>query len=104
MHWNSVLSTPGAKYCTGGISNMYLMSLLPEAEYVRFCYDLIPPRIIEYYNLDPLTVDGYVYARINRAWYGLKQGGKIAHDDLVQHLEKHGYIRAGTTDGLFKHI
>ena len=25
-------------------------------------------------------------------------------DDLVQHLNKHGYVRAGTTDGLFKHI
>jgi len=23
-HWNSVLSTKGAKYCTGDISNMYL--------------------------------------------------------------------------------
>ena len=104
MHWNSVLSTPGAKYCTGDISNMYLMSLLPEAEYVRFQYELIPPRIIEYYNLDELVIDGYVYARINRAWYGLKQGGKIAHDDLVQHLNEHGYVRAGTTEGLFRHV
>jgi hypothetical protein len=34
MHWNSVLSTTNAKYCTGDISNMYLMSSLPEAEYV----------------------------------------------------------------------
>ena len=23
MHWNSVISTPGAKYCTADISNMY---------------------------------------------------------------------------------
>ena len=83
---------------------MYLMSLLLEAKYVRFRYDLIPPRIVKHYNLDPLTVDGYVYARINQAWYGLKQGGKIAHNDLVQHLRKHGYVRAGKTDGLFTHI
>ena len=104
MHWNSVLSTKHAKYCTGDISNMYLMSSLPEAEYVRFRYDLIPPRIIRQYQLDLLVVDGFVYARINKAWYGLKQGGKIAHDDLVEHLKKHGYVRSGTTDGLFKHI
>lgn len=104
LHWNSVLSTPGAKYCTGDISNMYLMSLLPDAEYVRFRYDLIPPRIIDYYNLDSLVIDGYVYARINRAWYGLKHSGFIAHQDLVEHLKKHGYVRAGTTDGFFKHI
>ena len=67
LHWNSVLSTPGAKYCTGDISNMYLMSLLPEAEFVRFRYDLIPPRIISYYNLEDIVVDNFVYARINRA-------------------------------------
>ena len=104
MHWNSVLSTPKAKYCTGDISNMYLMSTLPEAEYVRFRYDMIPPRIIKQYQLELLAVDGFVYARINKAWYGLKQGGKIAHDDLVDHLRKHGYVRSGSTDGLFKHI
>ena len=105
LHWNSVLSTPGMKYCTGDISNMYLMSALPpgEEEYVRFWYDLIPPRIIKHYNLDELVVDGYVYARINQAWYGLQQAGKIANEDLVAHLEKHGYVPAGHTYGLFKH-
>ena len=58
MHWNSVLSTPGAKYCTGDISNMYLMSLLPDPEFVRFRYDLIPPRIRDHYKLDTFVVDG----------------------------------------------
>ena len=33
----------------------------------------------------------------------MKQAGKIAHNDLVKHLEKHGYIRAGNTEDLFKH-
>ena len=83
---------------------MYLMSLLPEAKYVQFWYNLIPPCIIKYYNLDTLIVDGYVYAQINRAWYGLKKGGKIAHDNLFQHLKQHGCVCAGVTDGLFKHV
>eukprot|EP00532_Pseudo-nitzschia_australis_P003111 CAMPEP_0168188018 /NCGR_PEP_ID=MMETSP0139_2-20121125/15376_1 /TAXON_ID=44445 /ORGANISM="Pseudo-nitzschia australis, Strain 10249 10 AB" /LENGTH=158 /DNA_ID=CAMNT_0008110333 /DNA_START=112 /DNA_END=588 /DNA_ORIENTATION=- len=42
-HWNSVLSTKGAKYCTGDISNMYLCSWLKDTEYVRFHIDKIPP-------------------------------------------------------------
>jgi hypothetical protein len=33
----------------------------------------------------------------------LKQSGKIAHDDLVQHLAKYGYSKAKRTDGLFLH-
>ena len=47
-HWNSVISTPNAKYCTGDISNMYLMSDLVNSEYVKFKVDMIPPRIIAY--------------------------------------------------------
>lgn len=78
-------------------------SLLPDAECVRFKHDLISPRITDCYDLDELVVDGFVCAKIKRAWCGLKQSGKIAHDDLVAHLGKHGCIKAGQTDGLFKH-
>lgn len=103
MHWNSVLSTPGARYCTADISNMYLCSDLPESEYVRFKYDMIPPNIIKHYNLDTLVENGFVYAKINKAWYGLKQSGRIAHDDLVSHLKESGYVKAPRTEGLFVH-
>ena len=82
---------------------MYLCSWLKDAEYVRFHIDQIPPRIIEHYKLQGLVHKGYVYARIKRAWYGLKQSGKIAHDDLVEHLQKYGYERMARTEGLFKH-
>ena len=50
MHWNSVLPTDGAKYCTGDISSMYLESLLPDAEYARFKYDLAPQRVTKCYS------------------------------------------------------
>lgn len=45
-----------------------------------------------------------MYAHINCAWYSLKYGKKIAHDDLVEHLEKHNYVQADNTNGIFKHI
>ena len=45
-----------------------------KAKFVQFRYSLIPPRIIDYYNLDNLVANGFVYAHINWAWYGLKQG------------------------------
>ena len=67
---------------------MYLESALVDPEYVRFKWDMIPPRIREYYKLDQYVVNGFVYALIAMAWYGLKQSGKIAHDDLVAHLVK----------------
>ena len=102
-HWNSVLSTANAKYCTGDISNMYLESWLKDSEYVRFDLRLIPQAIIDHYNIDEYAVDGFVYAKINKAWYGLRQSGRIAHDDLVAHLAKHDYVKAKYTEGFFRH-
>lgn len=86
MYSSSVASTPELKYCTGNISNMYLVSLL---EYVRFHYNFVNSR--------------YIYAQINREWYILKQVGKITHNNLIQYLKKHGYVRVGLTNGLFIH-
>ena len=100
-HWNSVVSTKDVCYCTSDISNMYLMSDLVDSEYVKFNYTLIPQRIIDHYKLDTIVDSDFVYAKINKAWYGLKQSGKIAHDDLVKHLNKHDYVQAEHTDGLF---
>ena len=71
-HWNSVVSTPHARYCTGVISNMYLCSTLGDAEYVQFPVHLIPPNIIAHYKFQPLIQNDHVYARIKKAWYGLK--------------------------------
>lgn len=92
-HWNFVLSNPGAQYCTANISNMYLCSLLPDTYYVCFQVRLVPDKIIEYYNLCNKIHDGYLYVQINQAWYGLKQAGKIPHDNLVAHLKQHGYVK-----------
>jgi len=100
---NSIISTPNARCCTADISNMYLCSLLDKPEYVKFRVSLIPPAIIDHYKLKPLIHNGYIYARIKKAWYGLKQSGKIAHDDLVQQLGEHGYYKSKYTEGLFLH-
>ena len=102
-YWNFVVSTTNYKYCTSDISNIYLMSDLVNSEYIKCNYSLSPQRINEHYNLDDIIENGFMYAKINKAWFGLKQSGKIAHDNLVQHLKKHRYIQVKNTDGLFVH-
>ena len=62
-----MVSTINTKYCTGDISNMYLMSDLVDLEYVKFNYILILQRIIEHYNLNNIVENGFVYAKINKA-------------------------------------
>lgn len=80
---------------------MYLMSDLVDSKYVKFNNSLIPQQIIEHYKLDKVVENGFVYAKINKAWYGLKQSGKIAHNDLVQHLKQHDYVQTDNIDKLF---
>lgn len=99
---NSIISTKDAKAATGDISIMYLGSDLLEPEYVRFRMSLIPNAFIDAYNLGELaTPEGYVYACVNKAWYGLKQAGKIAHDDIVERLAEAGYKKAPLVEGCF---
>ena len=72
IHQNSVLSTAGARYTTADARNMYLASMLREPQYVRFKLRQVPQTIQEKYQLHTLVDNlGYVYARINKAMYGL---------------------------------
>jgi hypothetical protein len=100
-HINSIISDKNARAATADISNMYLCSDLPESEYVRFHRSTIPQSIIDKYNIE---FDGdYAYAKINKAWYGLKQAGKIAHDDIVNRLAAAGYVKSTLIEGYFSH-
>jgi hypothetical protein len=102
IHWNSVLSTPKAKYMIMDISNMYLNTKLPSPEFMRLHLNLIPQEIIDKYQPSPDN-QGYCYFKITRAIYGLKQAGALANADLIKHLAKHDYIPMDRTPGLFKH-
>jgi hypothetical protein len=74
--WNSVLSTPGARYMAIDVKNFYLGTPLDRPEYLRFHMDLIPEEIkIAYKLYDLADEQGYVYAEINKGVYGLPQAG-----------------------------
>jgi hypothetical protein len=51
LHWNSVLSTPNAKYMCLDIGNFYLSATLDRYEYMKMPINLFPPWIVDQYNL-----------------------------------------------------
>ncbi|KAL7478374.1 hypothetical protein ACHAW6_004138 [Cyclotella cf. meneghiniana] len=55
MLFNSVISTPGARFMTMDISNVYLMTPLTHPEYLRVKLRDIPEEIIREYNLASLA-------------------------------------------------
>ena len=65
--------------------------------------EIIPTEIIQQYNLDKLSDNGWVYIEILKAMYDLKQAGKIAYDELVKHLKPFGYSPTKHTSGYWRH-
>ena len=82
MLWNSVLSTPGAKFFTLDLAKFYLGTPMACAQYMRPPIKIIPQEIINKYNLNDIVEDRWVYVKIVRGMYGLPEAGKIANNLL----------------------
>ena len=104
MRLHQLISTPGARCVIANIKNFYLSNDLPEPEYMKFLLSNIPQEIIDTYNLTKKVDDKvYVYIKIVKGMYGLKQTGIIVHKELIKHLAPHGYVPVQHTPGLWKH-
>jgi hypothetical protein len=64
LHWNSVISTKGAKYMCLDIKNFYLMAKLEYFEYMQTPLDLFPIWIQNQYTLKNLAYKGYVHLKM----------------------------------------
>ena len=69
----------------------FLGSPMERPEYMKIHISKFPPDIIEFYNLNKLvTNDGYVYVKIKKGMYGLKQAAILAYDHVVCLLTPEG--------------
>ena len=64
----------------------------------------IPQETIDEYNLETIVnEDGYCYAEIRKALYGLCESGYIPNVELKRILRSEGYVPSKFTPGLFTH-
>ena len=62
-------------------------------EYMRIHSKYFSKYMKSKYNISSLVAeDGYVYCKIKRKIYGLKQAARLAYDNLVTNLKKDGYF------------
>ena len=101
--FNSVISTPGARFLTLDLKNFYLKTPLPTARYMKMKLDILPEEIIAKYNLRNIVHNGWVYIKIKRGMYGLPEAGILANKLLKKRLEKKGYYEVQFTSGLYCH-
>ena len=103
---NSTISDAdkGARFLCADLKNFFLASPMKDPEYMRLKYHYFPPAIRTQYKLDHLLApDGYIYIKIQRGMYGLKQAAILAYEHLVRQLAPHGYHPCPYTTGLWKH-
>ena len=87
-----MVSTPGASCLLADIKHFYLNNILPYPEFIHIPFKIIPQEIIDAYNLTALVdSQGWVYMRIEKGMYGLKQAGIIANKELVKHMAPFRY-------------
>ena len=77
---------------------------MAEPEFMRIHIKYFPEDIKKLYNLNELVDEsGFVYVKIKKGMYGLKQAAVIAYRNLVKNLEPKGYYPVPHTTGLWKH-
>ena len=74
LYFNSILSTKNAQFLSTDIIDFFLVNnklLLPE--YMHIHVSFVPQEIIDQYNLKPLIHNDWLYIKITKGMYGLKQ-------------------------------
>jgi hypothetical protein len=102
--FNSVISTPGARFAAADIKDYFLCSPMDVYEYIKIPFRWFPEEIRLQYGLYALVEpDGYVYCEVRKGMYGLKQAARLAFDNLVKLLAPDGYYPVRAYPGLWKH-
>ena len=103
---NSVISDAhkGARFMSMDLKDHFLASPMGRPEYMRINRRHIPPDIFDKYNLASIvSTSGFVYIKIKKGMYGLKQAALLAYQKLVTNLAPHGYSPCKYSLGLWTH-
>ncbi len=103
---NSVISDAdkGARFMSADLKDHFLASPMERPEYMKIPLSRFPEDIIEQYDLrNKVCKDGYIWIKIKRGMYGLKQAAILAYDHLVNLLEPYGYYPEPHCVGIWSH-
>ena len=104
---NSTISDAkqGARMLCADIKDFFLATPMSECEYMKVHIKHMPEDIIDLYKLNgKKTNDNYIYIRIKKGMYGLKQAAVLAYQQLKKVMEPHGYEPIPGTAGMWKHV
>jgi hypothetical protein len=86
------------------LKDHFLASPMRDPEYMKIKYKYFPDDIRKKYELwNLVSADGYIYIRIKKGMYGLKQAALLAYQHLVKQLAPYGYHPCPYITGLWEH-
>ena len=76
---------------------------MSRAEYMRIHSEYFPPDIRASYHIDGLiAADGYVYIKIVKGMYVIKQAAIISYNKIIYQMDTHGYYPVPFTNRLWE--
>ena len=103
---NSTISDAdnSATFFAPDLKDFFLATPMKDCEYMRIHSKYFFDDIRQEYDIDSkIAPDGYMYIRIQKGMYGIKQAAVLAYNQLVRNLEPHGYVPCPFTAGLWRH-
>ena len=86
------------------IKDYFLATTMAQPEYTKVQYKHIPEDIRSRYNPHTKVIaNSYIYIRIKKCMYGLKQATILAYENLKRSLLPFGYAFIIGTVGYWKH-
>ncbi len=98
----NVMISENAKWSTIDLTDFYLGTDLPHPEYIRIQAQLIPPSVVEFYQLDTYMRNKALYCFVHKTHYGLPQAGALSQQRLFKHLRRHGYHQIPSSPSVFR--
>ena len=103
---NSVISDAhkGARFMSLDLKDFFLATLMATPEYMKVPFKYFPQDVVPTYNLQTkVSSTGYIYVKIVKRMYGLKQAAILAYQQLVANLKQDWYAPLERTDSYWGH-
>ena len=104
---NSTISDSknGARFFTADVKDFFLATPMKDPEYMRVPFKYFPKDIVTKYNLHTIvSSNNFIYIKIKKGMYGLKQAAVLAYQQLVKNLANEGYYPVDITNGIWRHV
>ena len=104
---NSTISDThkGARFMCMDSKDFFLATPMPrpESEFMKVPYKYFPQDIKINYRLQELIHNDYIYVKIKKGMYGLKQAAVLAYENLIKNLAPFEYRPIPNIDSYWEH-